>query len=94
MLLFEHKVPSGLRFVFVREVLCVQQKTLFRPQILLYSAKAGYAPDYNDYSDTDDEDDDNDDFDDNNADDNNADGNNGEDDDNNDHNLISRSLTV
>ena len=82
-------MPSGLRFVFVREALCVQQKTLFRPLILLYSAKAGYAPDYNDYSETDDEDDDNDDFHDNNADDNN-----GEDDDNNDHNLISRDLTV
>ena len=101
MLLFEHKVPSGLRFVFVREALCVQQKKLFRPLILLYSAKAGYVPDYNDYSDTDDDDDDddNDDYDDNNADDNNADDNNaddnnGEDDNDNDHNHISRDLTV
>ena len=89
----------------VRAALCVRQggalcstKKLFRPLILLYSAKAGYVPDYNDYSDTDD-DDDNDDFDDNNADDNNADDNhaddnNGEDDDDNDHNHISRDLTV
>ena len=89
MLLFEHKVPFGLRFVFVREALCVQQKKLFRPLILLYSAKAGCAPDYNNYNDPDDDDDNDDDFDENNADDND-----GEDDDNNDRNLISRDLTV